>query len=602
VPVLTGSFFDDSELERVKQAIDIAELIGGYVSLKRKGGDLWGRCPFHNEKSASFHVRPDRGMYHCFGCGKGGNAINFVMEIERLSFAEAVRMLAEKAGITLTRKQTRENNPVEGREREQLFFACSVAEKWFHERLTNAPQSKESTAAYDYLGQRGITPDIIKRFRLGFAEPGWDGLVTYANRAGVSGEILVKAGLAYRKKSGDGFVDRFRGRIIFPIVSLAGKPVAFGARRLEGVTPGEDDAKYVNSSETEIYRKGEHLFGLVTARDEIRRAGIAYLVEGYIDLLAVVQAGVLNVVASLGTSLTEEQAKLLARFTGKVITLYDGDTAGRNAAVRASDILTIAGVEARVVMLPASEDPDSLLRKEGSRALLDAMAKEMSFVQFRLDLIGLDRQQGQKELLEASKGIMETLRAVRDPFQRDLLMGELANLSGLRREILDKAIGGKKTESLPVVVADKLVVPSDQNPEKALLQALIGHPSLIPEAMEYVAAEQFEHPGLRAIYLALEQEYLAGNKPSPDALMDKISDPLLRSFLAESRLVSEKYTPENAREELIECTNLLAKRSIKRELSEIEMALRQSGLTVEENRSRLERLVELNRQLRTLKV
>ncbi len=598
-----SSYFDESELERVKQAIDIADLIGGYVTLKRRGqSDLWGRCPFHSEKSASFHVRSDRGMYHCFGCGKGGSAINFVMEIERLSFGEAVRMLAEKAGITLTTTESKDTSTSDNREREQLFHACSVAEKWFHERLLSSSRSKESDTAFKYLNDRGIGTELIKKFRIGFAEDGWDGLVTSANRLGVDGETLVRAGLAYKKKVGSGFVDRFRARVIFPIQSLAGKPVAFGARRIEGITPDDDIAKYVNSAETTIYHKGEHLYGLVNARDDIRRSGTAYLVEGYIDLLALVQAGTLNVVASLGTSLTEEQAKLLGRFSGRVVIVYDGDSAGRTAAVRAADLLTIAGIEARMAMLPAGEDPDSLLRKAGSEALREVLSQEKSFVQFRLETAGMDKRMGQKELLDAAKGILETLRTVRDHLQRDILISELANLTGLRRDLLEKSAGSGIRSAGESVSTDKsLTISPDQNPERELLRALLSYPSLIPEAMVSVAAEQFEHPGLRAIYLALEQDYLTGRRPSAEAVIDKISDPSLRAFLAEASLSSGNQSPEESREEMQKCISLLINRINERELVEINEKISQPGRTFEENRALLERKVELTRQLQALK-
>lgn len=598
-----SSFYDDAELERVKQATDIVELIGGYVSLKRRGqNDLWGRCPFHSEKSASFHVRPDRGMFHCFGCGKGGNAINFVMEIERLSFGEAVRLLADKAGITLTTSVSKETAGEGNREREQLFHACAIADQWFHSRFITTPRSREAEAALEYLANRGINLELIKRFRIGFAEPGWDGLVNKAIRAGVSGETLVTAGLAYKKKSSDGYVDRFRGRVIFPIHSLAGKAVAFGGRYIDGITPEGDNAKYVNSSETPIYHKGSHLFGLTAARDEIRRIGMAYLVEGYIDLLAMVQADIKNVVASLGTSLTEEQTRLLSRFAGKVVVVYDGDDAGRQAALRAADLLTSAGIEARLAMLPAGEDPDSFLRKAGATVLRQAVSVDKSFVQFRLDLTGLDKSAGQREVLNAARSVLQTLQALRDPLQREALLGELANLTGLRRDVLDKAAGSTKPggEETPLS-AVRLSVPPEQIPERDLLRALLCHPSLIPEAMVTVAAEQFEHPGLRSIYLCLEQDYLAGRRPSPEAVVDKISDPALRGFLAEASLNSEGFSPEAAREEVQACSTLLVKRLILRDRNDVENQLRQSGNNPAESRLLLARLVELNRQLQSLK-
>lgn len=593
-------YFDDSDIEKVRQATDIAELIGGYVTLKRKGAaDLWGRCPFHSEKSASFHVRSDRGMFHCFGCGKGGNAVTFLMEIERLTFQEAVKFLAERAGIPLTVVAGRDGG-AGGQERERLFHACGLAARWFHERLTSTPRSHEAQGAFEYLAGRGIGLEIIRRFQIGFAEAGWDALVSFAARSGVGGDSLFHAGLASQRRDGSGFVDRFRARVVFPIVSLSGKPVAFGARRIEGITPAEDDAKYVNSAETAIYHKGEHLYGLLAARDDIRRAGMAYLVEGYIDLTALVQAGVLNGVASLGTALTEAQARLLGRFAGRVCVVYDGDAAGVTAAIRAADVLTLAGLEVRMAMLAAGDDPDSLLHRDGREALLEALRQERSFVQFRLDAAGADRRLGQAELLTAVRGVIETIRAVGDPLQRELLLEELAARTGLRRDAIERAAAGAARISPEVAfVKSGLAVTPDQVAERDLLKALLGHPELIPEAMERVAADQFENPLLKALYLSLEQAFFSGAAPDIRALPDYVADPAQKAFIADAALAGGSITLEDARTALLDCVRQFERRTLMRKRESLEQDIRsaENGTSA---RHLLGRLAELNRQLNAL--
>jgi len=596
-----SGYFDEADLERVRQAIDIAELIGGYVSLKRRGqGDYWGQCPFHSEKSASFHVRSDRGMFHCFGCGKGGNVFSFLMEVERLSFNEAVRFLAEKAGVPLPERVSGPGAAASS-ERERLFVANSVAERWFHERLAKALRSREAEKALEYLLGRGINLEIINRFKIGFAEADWEGLVKFASRSGVAGDALAEAGLASRRKDGSGFVDRFRTRVMFPIQSLSGKAVAFGGRRIEGITPEDDQAKYVNSPETSIYRKGEHLYGLYTAREEIRRTQTAYLVEGYIDLLALVQAGILNGVASLGTSLTENQAKLIGRFTSRVVVVYDGDSAGINAAIRAADVLTLAGIEVRMAPLPEGEDPDSVLRKEGAEALKENLGKNQSFVQFRLGAAGARRNMGQAELLTVSRGLLETIRSVRDALQRDLLISELSDRTGLRREALDSVarVGRPRADELPPT-KEGLIVAPDEVSERDLLKDLIGSPFLIPEAMESVSPDLFSNPLLKSLYLALEEAYLSGGVTNVAALSDRIADPMLKAFVAEAALARENVDPEKAREGVRDCIKTLMRRELLKRRTELKNLLQQAHDSGAESRPIILELIDLDRRLNSL--
>jgi DNA primase len=594
-------YFDDGDLEKVRLATDIVELIGGYVTLKRRGQmDYWGPCPFHSEKTASFHVRPDRGMFHCFGCGKGGNVFAFLMEMERISFAEAVTTLAERASITLTTRK-KEETGIQTQERDRLFHACSLAARWFQERLTTINRSSEAEATLDYLRRRGIESDVVKQFGIGFAEYSWDGLVNYATRSGVTADDLVTAGLAVRRKDGSGVVDRFRARLMFPIINLSGKAVAFGGRRIDGVTPDDEIPKYVNSPETTLYKKGDILYGLHLARDTIRRSGYAYLVEGYLDLIALNRAGILNGVASLGTALTEAQAQLLSRFGKRVVVVYDGDSAGIAAAIRATDILVSTGLEARLAMLPGGEDPDSLLTKQGREALIDALQNEKSFVQFRLQSAIGDRKLGQAEMLAEVRGLLQTVRAVRDPLQRDMLMNEIASLTGLYRDALERATADVKPSGAETMVGkDTLEIPPDQIPERDLLQAIIGHPALIQEAIESVAADQIEHPGLRSIYILLEQGYFTGKPVDVRALPNQLSDSILKAFIAESAIAGEMTSDESAQQAMHDCVDRIRRRMLLREKQELTQLIRQQTDQPNGGRELLGRLADVERQLRLL--
>ena len=352
-----ANLYDNSFTDRVRDTVNIVEVISDYVNVKQvSGGDFLGLCPFHNEKTPSFRIHPEQGFYKCFGCGRGGNVFTFIMEMEGLSFPEALKTLAEKAGLELPEQVTDPNYQKQRNEREKLFHAMQRAANWFHSRLTGGiskanpttfkPISENGQKALKYLLDRGIDSNIITRYQIGWAESEWDGLVKAAQKSGVQGQLLVQAGLGHQKRDGQGFVDKFRARIMFPILNLAGKPVAFGGRRVDGITQDSENAKYINSPETTVYHKSEHLYGLYNSREFIRQQDAVYVVEGYTDLLALVQAEVNNVVASLGTAFTPTQARLIRRFTKNVFIVYDSDVAGIEAAVRAANILVQSGLEA----------------------------------------------------------------------------------------------------------------------------------------------------------------------------------------------------------------------------------------------------------------
>src|SRR5450432_2610625 len=347
--------------ERVKQQADIVRVIGEYVRLKKSGQNFTGLCPFHAEKSPSFAVHPVKQIYHCFGCGVGGDVFKFVMEVDKVAFPEAIRIVAEKCGIAIPRP--RERSPEERKENQQRTVLVEMhreAQTFFVQQLGGTMEGK---AARAYLEDRGLDKDAIARFGIGYAPSGGDGLLRFL-KGKYREPQLIESGLISREQSGGTrMYDRFRRRITFPIANDGGKIVAFGARAL-----GDDQPKYLNSPETPIYSKSNLLYHLDRAKEALRRADFAVLVEGYMDAIAVARAGISNVVASCGTSLAEPQIKLLSRFTKRVIVNYDPDTAGQTATERSISLLLEQDFEVRVLALPGNADPDKFIRAQGAEA------------------------------------------------------------------------------------------------------------------------------------------------------------------------------------------------------------------------------------------
>jgi DNA primase len=393
----------DDKVEEVKAATDIVDVVSDYVRLKKAGSNFKGLCPFHNEKTPSFNVNPGMGIFKCFGCGEGGDAISFVMKIEGTGFTETVRMLAEQAGIELPAEGAKDPH---SDEKEAILHALRFAARWYYEQLTQSDVGRER--GLGYFENRGLAPETIKKFGLGFAPDAWDGLLKAAEQASVKPEILDKAGLVLPNKNGDGFHDRFRERVMFPIFSHVGKVLGFGGRVLPDSTPPTGDyvpPKYINSPETRVYHKSRVLYGLYQGKQAIRAAEEAILVEGYTDVISLWQAGVKNVVASSGTALTPDQVRALGRYAKKIVLLFDSDTAGSAAALRGINPVLESDLEAYVVVLPAGADPDSFVQKFGGDAFRNYVHKErQSFVEYQVSQARaegrLSTPEGQTEVAE----------------------------------------------------------------------------------------------------------------------------------------------------------------------------------------------------------
>lgn len=410
--------YDQYFIDDLKNRADLVRIIEPYAPLKKKGANWMGCCPFHQEKTPSFSVNPAKGFYKCFGCGKGGNVYTFLMEIEGLSFPEAIKRVAEIAGVPLPEPiddKKYEQNKKRKEERKKLADEVIELNKYALEFWENNLQTNDGKAAREYLAKREISDEIIKKFRIGYAPDSWDALLSLLKEKGADEKLIEVSGLVSINEEKKRIYDRFRGRVMFPVLNVDGNPIAFGARILQNGEP-----KYLNSPETPAYIKGEHLYGLFQTKDEIRLKKFAILVEGYLDLIALYQFGVTNCAASLGTAFTEMQARLLGKFARKVVVNYDGDKAGVKAARRAIEILLAEDFEIKVLVLPDGKDPDDFIRQEGFASYKNQhKQRATAFLQFVLETAVQDRNLSvPKQKAEAIEDVMPVLSAIRNPIQK----------------------------------------------------------------------------------------------------------------------------------------------------------------------------------------
>ncbi len=415
-----GKGGSDPFVERVREATDIVEVIGAHVALKKAGARLGGLCPFHQEKTASFYVNPSLQAFHCFGCGAGGDVFSFIMTYEKMTFPEALRHLAERAGIPLPERRGPATDALE-----RIREALHVARSWYRGQL-EGPAGAEARA---YLDHRGIRPETREAYGLGVSPDAWDGLMHHA-RALVSERSLVEAGLAV-ESAGGRIYDRFRNRLMIPIDTAGGAPVGFGGRAL-----GDTEPKYLNSPETPVYRKGTMLFGVAPARPGIRDTGRVVVVEGYFDVIALVQAGIGGVVGTCGTALTPEQGTALRRLSDRVVLLFDGDPAGLRAALRALPILAGEIPDLAVARPPEGKDPDLWVRTEGPDAVQAAIQSAPAPLRFLSDLVA----EGVMAVRDAAGRAVEMMAAIHDPLSRDLWVQDAASRFGIRPESFLEAL------------------------------------------------------------------------------------------------------------------------------------------------------------------
>ena len=425
---------DPETVERIKQAAAVADVIGDYVTVKKKGANYWACCPFHGEKTPSFSISPSKGIYKCFGCGKAGDSVRFVMDIEGLGYGEALRHLAKKYGIDIQEEEMTDDQILRQNERESLFIMLDYAKEFFKKQLYDTEEGK--SIALPYFKERGFSDSTLQAFDLGYSPEAWDALLKSALKQGFSQEIIEKAGLVTQKNDEGKVYDRFRNRVIFPIHNVSGKIIAFGARILRNDAKSSQ-AKYLNSPETEVYHKSSSLYGIHQAKNELRRLDVCYLVEGYTDVISLHQAGIKNVVASSGTSLTIEQIKLIGRFTQHITVLYDGDSAGIKAALRGMDLILEEGLQVNLVVFPEGQDPDSYVRKIGSEAFVEYIKKESKdIISFQANLFLQEAGDDPFKRSELIKEMVLSISKIPDAIQRSLFIQKTSSLMRLEEDVL----------------------------------------------------------------------------------------------------------------------------------------------------------------------
>jgi DNA primase len=540
------TFIDD-----LKRQADIVRVVQDYVQLKKKGANWMACCPFHKEKTPSFSVSPVKEIFYCFGCHKGGTVFNFVMEIERVAFPEAIRIVADKIGMPLPKMVDDSRFQARRQEADDVIELNSWAMEWWQQQLES---SKEGRIARDYLVQRELNEETQKAFRLGYAPDSWEALSSYLRQKGATQQQIERSGLVVKKDEG-GSYDRFRGRLMFPVLDVQGRAIAFGGRTLKG-----EDAKYVNSPETAAYVKGRNLFGLNLTRDEIRRQGFAILVEGFLDLIVPYQLGVRNVVASLGTALTADQSKLLARFARKVVVNYDGDRAGVQAAKKAIEILLAEDLEVKVLVLPDGADPDEFIRGFGVTEYQRRRAQAQSHIQFVIENALRDRSLHRPaDKAEAVEEVLPYIRAVSSRIQKreyfDMAMDSLGidrdnvNTSAWRRELWQAVRDNRPTRSSTAhVVAKEAKVTAA---EQRLLGLLLADANLRHQVLPMLKKEDYQDLATAALFEALLALDLEGTEVDFEALTrktegDEFASRVVPMVLMNSSLhgSNEHYVPE----------------------------------------------------------
>ena len=462
---------DRATIDRIFDAARIVEVVSDFVSLKRRGANYVGNCPFHKERTPSFSVNQARNIYKCFGCGKAGNSVNFIMEHEHLSYPDALRYLAKKYNIPVEEKEQTHEDRQKSDRRESLMVVSAYASRVFHDNLLN---TREGVAiGLSYFKERGFRDDIIKKFELGFCLESRDAFTKKAQKDGYKEEFLVETGLTVRSEHG--LFDRFWGRVIFPIHSLSGKVIAFGGRILKSETKA---AKYVNSPESEIYHKSKILYGIFQAKNSIVKKDNCFLVEGYTDVLSMFQAGIENVVASSGTSLTVEQIQLIKRFTPNITVLYDGDPAGIKASLRGIDLILQEGMNVKVLLLPENEDPDSFARSHSASELEEYIRNnENDFITFKAKLLLDDAKNDPIKRSKLITDVVQSISLIPQAITRSVYLQECARMFEMDEKMLADTVKvmREKNADKPFSSGPKIPLPEPPKKEDS---------SIAPETLE----------------------------------------------------------------------------------------------------------------------
>lgn len=617
-------------IDEVKSRIDIVDVIGDFVDLKKSGQSFKALSPFTNEKTPSFFVSPAKGIFKCFSSGKGGDAISFLMEYDGLSYIEAIRYLAEKYGIEIREEEETDEEVERRNERESLFIALNYANDRFQSNLWESDEGKN--IGLSYLRERKLKDEVIRTFQLGYAMEKWDDLLKNATDAGYQEDILEKAGLLSRKD--ERVFDRFRGRVIFPIHNLSGKVIAFGARTLKK----EGQPKYLNSPETDVYHKSRILYGIYQARQDIRNEDNCILVEGYTDVIALHEAGIRNVVASSGTSLTEDQIRLISRFTNNVTVVFDGDVAGIKASLRGIDLILAGGLNVKAVVIPEGQDPDSYSRELGVNAFRDFLDDQaQDFIRFKAGLFAEEAKDDPVKKAGTIREIVESIAKIPDSIKRSVYLKETSSLLGIdesvliaeQNKILIKDLR-QKDRQIPVTPVQAPPVPSEkqvfgkldfeevialQERESIRLLLKYGDMKLEDEVIlyQYLLNEleeiEFTTPVFASILHIYQEQLSKGNIPDSDFFINYRDELVKRTaidLLTDKEEVSDHWTerfkiPVGKEEDELGIAAFKNALRIKRWVVLKRIHENQRKLKEEKNAAELNRLMQVHTELTKIK-
>ncbi|PLR68168.1 DNA primase [Bacillus sp. UMB0893] len=535
----------DEIIEKIQQSADIVDVVSEYVQLKKQGRNHFGLCPFHGEKSPSFSVSHDKQIYHCFGCGAGGNVFSFLMQIEGYSFVEAALALADKLHIDLPDQI----NPVQPKdansENEKMIEAHELLKKFYHHLLVN---TNEGQAALDYLTSRGFTKESIEQFEIGYALDSWDFVAKFLTKRGYNPQLMEKAGLLVKKSSSDQYLDRFRNRIMFPIVDHGGRPIAFSGRVL-----GKEQPKYLNSPETPIFNKSKVLYNFHNARVHIRKNQQVVLFEGFADVISAVRSGVQHSIATMGTSLTEAQAKIIKRNAGDVIICYDSDSAGLEATLRASKTLAAAGCKMRVAALPDGTDPDDYIRTHGPEKFKkDVIGASITLMAFKMQFFRKGKNlQDEGQRLQYIEEILKELSLLENPVEIELYLKQLSGEFSLSMDVLKSQMQEKKLNKKPerekeqqtALAASafkpqqRRLLPAFHNAERLLIAHMLRNREIAQKVLDRIGL-QFNIEEHRAIITYLYAYYEEGNEASVSSFLRKLPGTGLHQFVSDIAMLS----------------------------------------------------------------
>jgi len=582
-------YYKEEFVDQVKHNNDLLDLAGEYTELKKRGKNYMGLCPFHQEDTPSFSVDPDKQLYYCFGCGAGGNIFNFIMEIEGLTFVEAIKYLADRAHLDLPNRNLSAEERKKRSEKQKLYEIHKLATRFYVYLLT---ESNLGDQGYQYLQERGFSSEVIHKFKLGFAPDRWEQLYKFLKKKDYSDQILSKSGLVIARNNASGYYDRFRNRVMFSIFNHRGQPIGFGGR----VLAADEEPKYLNSPETMIFDKSQTLYGLHLTKSFIREQEIAIMMEGYTDVITAYQMGVKNVVASLGTSLTTRQANLLARYADKVYIAYDADAAGEQATWRGLNILRQAGLQVEVIELPQEQDPDDFLQQEGKEGFKTLMSEAVPLLEFKINSVLPDNNEfvDVDSKINAFRKTVPVLSQVEDEVERGEYLQYVAEKLGIKKESItslqkevnrykrnqrqksnnnqdNKNDWGNNNNLKEELSSSQLAY---KRAVEAVIKIIIDQPRYIPQIRESLLIEDFKQEKYKRLFSLLCDFYEQDKKIEVDRLLTAIKSEEVEELVV--KLSVEGVVSDDLDRELADSINRIKEYQLKMKLEDLETKIKQA--------------------------